>query len=131
MSLVLVDTSVWIDFFNGKDNAQVKQLSELLNGKAICVCPTIIQEILQGISDLKSFDTIKEHLLRQIVLVCEPVEAAIQAAKIYQLLRKAGITIRQSNDCLIAYHALHYEASILHRDRDYSNMADRIGLRIA
>lgn len=131
MSLVLVDTSVWVDFFNGKDNPQVNQLSGLLSGgQPICICPTILQEILQGISEVRNFETLKENLLRQIMLACEPVESAIQAAKIYQLLRKKGITIRKSNDCLIAYHALYYEASILHKDRDFKHIADHIGLQL-
>lgn len=131
MSQVLVDTSVWIDFFNGEDNPEVEKLSALLNGgQEVCVCPTIIQEVLQGISDSRNFDRIKEHLLLQIVLICDPVQASIEAAKIYQRLRRKGVTIRKSNDCLIAYHALYYETSVLHTDRDYKNIAIHTGLRL-
>jgi predicted nucleic acid-binding protein len=131
MSLVLVDTSVWIGFFRDENIPEVRKLSALLdNGQAVCLCPTIIQEILQGISDSRNFDRIKEHLLRQIVLTCDPVESAIGAAKIYQHLRKKGVTIRKSNDCLIAYHALYYEASVLHTDRDYKNIAAHTGLQL-
>src|SRR5688500_17953406 len=130
MGLVLVDTSVWVDFFKGEENPETTILARLLDsGSSICVCPTITQEVLQGISDDKTFEIIREHLSKQLQLVCDPAESAIEAAKIYRLLRKKGITIRKSNDCLIAYHALYYEASILQRDRDYKSIAAHLGLQ--
>ena len=82
-------------------------------------CPVIIQEILQGIKNENTFQQIKESLLALTVLTVNPTEAAIGAAQIYRQLRKKGITIRKSNDCLIAFYALKNGAEVVHRDRDF------------
>jgi predicted nucleic acid-binding protein len=128
---VLVDTSVWIDHFNGNSNMEADTLADLLDaGRMICVCPPILQEILQGLNDGRQFQLVKAHLLRQIVLNCEAVEAAIGAAEMYQALRRKGVSIRSSNDCLIAYYAIHHHTSILQRDRDFKNIAAHTDLKL-
>lgn len=120
---LLIDTSVWIDFFNGVDSENVNVFNYYLeNDFQIFICPVIIQEILQGIKSEKEYRQVKEYLFALNVLNDDSIEAALGAVKIYRKLREKGITIRRSNDCLIAYYAIKYSLKILHRDRDFDNI---------
>ena len=117
---ILVDTSVWIDFFNGNESLQVLTLvSYLENDDPIFICPTILQEVLQGITSDTQYKKIKEYLLCFNILNDDSIQSALGAVKLYRTLRKKGISIRKSNDCLIAQFALKYSLKILHRDRDF------------
>jgi len=117
---ILVDTSVWIDFFKDTDTTQVNTLVEYIeNDETIYLCPTIIQEILQGITNDNQYKRIKDYLMCFGVLNDDGLESALGAVKIYRSLRKKGISIRKSNDCLIAQYAFKYSLKILHRDRDF------------
>jgi predicted nucleic acid-binding protein len=120
---ILIDTSVWIDFFNGIESDQTKIFTDYLeNDWPIFICPVIIQEILQGIKSEKEFKQIKDYLFALNVLNDDSVESALGAANLYRKLRVKGITIRKSNDCLIAYYAIKYSLKILHKDRDFDNI---------
>jgi hypothetical protein len=120
---LLIDTSIWIDFFNGVDSDNVNVFSYYLeNDFPIFICPVIIQEILQGIKSEKEYKQVKEYLFALNVLNDDAIEAALGTVKIYRKLREKGITIRKSNDCLIAYYAIKYSLKILHRDRDFDNI---------
>jgi predicted nucleic acid-binding protein len=120
---LLIDTSVWIDFFSGVDSDNVNVFNYYLeNDFPIFICPVIIQEILQGIKSEKEYKQVKEYLFALNVLNDDAIEAALGAVKIYRKLREKGITIRKSNDCLIAYYAIKYSLKILHRDRDFDNI---------
>ena len=120
---LLIDTSVWIDFFNGVDSDNVNVFNYYLeNDFPIFICPVIIQEILQGIKSEKEYRQVKEYLFALNVLNDDAIEAALGAVKIYRKLREKGITIRKNNDCLIAYYVIKYSLKILHRDRDFDNI---------
>ena len=120
---ILIDTSVWIDFFNGVNSDNVKIFVDYLeNDYPIFICPIIIQEILQGIKSEKEYGQIKDYLFALNVLNDDAIEAAFGAVKIYRKIREKGITIRKSNDCLIAYYAIKYSLKILHKDRDFDNI---------
>jgi len=120
MKRFLFDTSVWIDFFAGRNSKEVELLTRFLeDDTSVYTCPVIIQEILQGIKNENTCQQIKESLLALPVFAVDQIEAAIGAAQIYRQLRKKGITIRKSNDCLIAFYALKNEAEVVHRDRDF------------
>jgi predicted nucleic acid-binding protein len=119
---LLVDTSVWINFFRGKHSKQVSILTEYLEQDwQIYLCPTIVQEILQGIRDDRQFEEVKKYLLAFDILPDNPLEMAIGAAKLYRNTRSKGFTIRKSNDCLIAYYATKHNLVVLHQDRDLGN----------
>ena len=123
--MILVDTSVWIDFFKGIESQNVQKLSEYLEKDyTIFMCPTIIQEILQGITNDKQFKEVKEYLLAFPVLNDDGIQVAISAAELYRSIRKKGITIRKSNDCIIAQYAINYSIKILHQDRDFDMILD-------
>lgn len=117
---LLFDTSIWIDFFTGNETEQTKILTRFLKDDLpIFICPTILQEILQGVKKDKHFLLIKESLLKLEIIQVDPVGDAIGAATIYRKLRKKGITIRKSNDCLIAWQAIKNQIRIIHNDRDF------------
>lgn len=131
LNKMLVDTSVWIDALNGKKNRQTKFLSKMIaeNG-IIFICPTILQEILQGIRDDKSFKEVSENLEGFEVLELNGVKAALGAAKLYREIRKQGVTIRKSNDCLIAFYAIFYDVPLLHNDRDFDLISKHSSLKV-
>ncbi|MDN5210953.1 PIN domain-containing protein [Fulvivirgaceae bacterium BMA12] len=117
---ILVDTSVWINFFKGIESPQVRTLTEYIQKDyPIYICPTIIQEILQGIGNDKQYRSIKDHLLAFNILNDDALAVALASVEIYRSLRKKGISIRKSNDCLIARYAFKYSLKILHQDRDF------------
>jgi predicted nucleic acid-binding protein len=120
---ILVDTSVWIDFFKGIESDNIKLFTDYLeNDLPIYTCPVIIQEILQGIKGDKEYKQVKDYLFALNVLNDDAIESALGAVKIYQKLRQKGITIRKSNDCLIAYYGIKYSLKILHEDRYFDNI---------
>lgn len=130
MKRVLVDTSVWIDALNGTENKYSILLSEFIEqDKPIVLCPIIIQEILQGIKDDDHFEKVKKSLSGFEVLKIDPIEAAEGAAILYRDLRKKGITIRKSNDCLIAFYAIHHKVPLLYNDSDFGRIAKHAGLK--
>jgi len=117
---IIADTSVWINFFRGTDSKEVQVLMRYIeNDLPVYLCPTIVQEILQGIIDDRQFEEIKEYLLAFYILQDDPLEMAVAAAQLYRSTRKKGFTIRKSNDCLIAQYAIKHHMEILHQDRDF------------
>jgi len=117
---VLADTSVWINFFKGVDSKEVEVLIRYIeNDSPVYLCPTIVQEVLQGINNDKQFREVQASLLAFNILNDDGVEMAISAANLYRWLRKRGITIRKSNDCLIAQYAIKHSLQVLHQDRDF------------
>jgi len=129
--MILFDTSVWINYLNKKDTPQVRILENLFVIRArVYITPTIIQEVLQGISDQKRFDVTRRLLLAQQVLRLDAVEIAIESANLYRLLRQKGVTIRKANDCLIAAYAIHFKVEICHQDSDFDLIAENSSLKI-
>lgn len=117
---VLADTSVWINFFKGVDSKEVEVLIRYIeNDSPVYLCPTIVQEVLQGINNDKQFREVLASLLAFNILNDDGVEMAVSAANLYRWLRKRGITIRKSNDCLIAQYAIKHSLQVLHQDRDF------------
>jgi predicted nucleic acid-binding protein len=117
---LLFDTTIWIDFLNGIDSEKTKLLEEYIaNDYPVLTCPTIIQEVLQGIKNDDQFKEVKSSLLAFKCLFVPPIDAAIGAANLFRNLRKKGITIRKSNDSLIAWHAIHFKIKLVHNDSDF------------
>lgn len=123
MSSVLVDTTVWIDALNGKSTWQVALLEQLIDVDNVVLCPVIVQEILQGIRLDHDFNKVKENLSGFNVLLLDPVKAAVDAASLYRKIRKQGVTIRKSNDCLIATYAIAHRIYLLHNDADFTKIS--------
>lgn len=132
MQKVIFDTSVWIDFFRNKVNKQTQYLQDLvlLNSESIYLTPTIIQEILQGLKSEKEFEDKKRVLFSFNILESKWLELSISSAKLYFDLKKKGITIRKSNDCLIAQIAIANDCLLVHNDSDFELIASGSSLRV-
>ena len=123
--MVLVDTSVWVDYLRGDASPQVRALSDLLSGEEIVgTAPIILQEILQGADSTERFETWRTYFADLFCYVPrDPVESHVAAARLYQDCRRAGKTPRSSNDCLIAQIAIEHDLALLHNDRDFNAIA--------
>ena len=121
--MILVDTSVWIDFFAGRDLPHVAVLEQLiLDNEDLALCGIILTEILQGIADNPIQRRVRRYL-SPLVMLPMPEAVFVRAADIYRQMRKKGITIRKTNDCIIAATALEHECQLLHNDRDFASIA--------
>jgi len=123
--LILVDTSIWIDYLSRHPGAPSRRLDELVaNGIPFALAPIILQEILQGARTPHEFRKLQRHLGSQHLLFpLHPIDTHIAAADIYYRCRHAGVTPRSSIDCLIARIAIEHDAPLLHNDADYNHIA--------
>jgi predicted nucleic acid-binding protein len=116
----IFDTSVWIDFLRNKRNPASELLAAYIErNDPVLLVPTILQEILQGIREDAQYNHIKDILSYFTVLQASSIEAAIGAADLYRMLRKKGLTIRKSNDCLIAWYAITFSTTLVQADNDF------------
>ncbi|MDZ7841053.1 MAG: PIN domain nuclease [Gammaproteobacteria bacterium] len=123
--MILVDTSVWIDYFRGVSTADTESLDTILADRMpFAITGVIYQEILQGADSPSSYQDLADHFGSQRFLhPSDPIETHAKAAQIYGRCRRAGITIRSTIDCLIAQIAIEHDAILLRSDRDYTQMA--------
>ena len=128
--MVLVDTTVWIDFFADRKEPHVAMLQKLIeNEEDLSLCGVILAEVLQGIRSDADFTKTKEYIDDLIFLPMRQT-TFLRAAEIYRSLRKKGITIRKPVDCMIASVAIEYDIPLLHNDRDFDHIAKHLKLRI-
>jgi len=121
--MVLIDTSLWISYLNDpKDNIS-KRMFDLVINDQVCICPTIVQELLQGCRTENDFTNLSLRLDALQKLMVDPYQSAEGAAQLFFSLRKRGISVRKSNDCLIAWIAIYFNIPIWHRDRDFDHIA--------
>lgn len=118
--MVIVDTTVWIDYLRGIPNAETKWLDRELPIQPLGITDIILCEVLQGIPDDRSAARVQSDLLRLNVFESGGVELAIAAAANYRALRRKGHTVRKTIDCLIATFCIRAGHSLLHRDRDFN-----------
>ncbi|MDQ2917947.1 MAG: PIN domain-containing protein [Pseudomonadota bacterium] len=123
--MILVDTSVWIDFIRGRSTEVVDRLRNALDrGVEVAVTSLIYQEILQGASDERMFRDYRSYFSGQRFLhPLEPIATYERAARLYFECRRKGLTIRSSDDCLIAQIAVEQGVPLLHDDRDFERIA--------
>ncbi|WP_238542175.1 type II toxin-antitoxin system VapC family toxin [Cecembia lonarensis] len=125
---MLIDTSVWISFFAGKDQKLTSTVQELLNKDQVLICPPIYQEILQGLKYPHDFLLMKDRLSALKQIHSDPFVAAEGAAQVYSVLRTKGFTIRKSYDCLIAWYAISRKVPLFHLDRDFIPISEYFDL---
>ena len=131
MEKAIFDTSVWIDFFKNRGSKEAILLEEYMkfSSKNLLLTPTIIQEILQGVRTEKEF-TQKQRVLQSYNLMKPDWEiTSVAAAKLYFDLRKKGITIRKSTDCLIAQIAIENDVLLVHIDSDFDLISQNSSLQ--
>ena len=120
--MVLVDTSVWIDYLRERRTDQVVWFEGILEKDiSYGITSVIYQELLQGAESQKSYDRLDEYLSTQhFYEPLDPIESYREAARIYFNCRRSGITIRSTIDCLIAQVAIEHDLELLARDRDFT-----------
>jgi len=130
MDIVLVDTSVWINFFKGHETHSSLYLKNNLSNIVIATCPVIVQEVLQGMISDKDFRYFSSYFDTLTKLIENNYELAYEAAKLYRELREKGITVRKPNDCSIAVYAIRNNISLLQDDRDFKLIAQHSKLQL-
>ncbi|MGM0460600.1 MAG: type II toxin-antitoxin system VapC family toxin [Bacteroidota bacterium] len=125
-----MDTSVWIDYFNGVINKQTETLDRLLSEKSVLIGDIILTEVLQGFDSDKEFRWAKQALdpLDCVHLGGKPL--AIKAASNFRFLRSKGITIRKTVDILIGTWCIEHDVELLHNDKDFDQIATQLPLRV-
>jgi len=117
---VLVDSTVWIDFLCDKSTPLTKQIVELIqNREDLCICGFVLTEVLQGIRDEKQYVATKQQF-NNLIYLDDDYSTFELGATIYRNLRKQGVTIRNSIDCLIAAVVIQNDVMLLESDRDYA-----------
>jgi predicted nucleic acid-binding protein len=128
--VILVDSSVWIDYFNGSATVATERLDGLLSREQLAVGDLILTEVLQGFADEREFLTVQRMLMSLHVVEVGGGAIAIQAARNFRALRRAGITVRKTIDALIATRCIESGYELLHDDRDFDPFVKHLGLRV-
>jgi predicted nucleic acid-binding protein len=129
--LILVDSSVWIDYFRGLKNAPAERLDYLLGSEPLAIGDLILTEVLQGFSDEKMFNEARRLLTSLTVIQLGGQEIAVQAARNFRALRRLGITVRKTIDTIIATRCITSRYTLLHNYRDFDPFVDHLGLHVA
>ena len=128
--MILIDTSVWIDFFRGTESLQAHRLEESIrNRENLALCGITLTETLQGIRDDNEYLRVKQYL-KPLILLPMGEQVFTLAAELYRELRKQGRTIRKTNDCIIAATAIRHEVPLLHKDKDFEVLGLHSSLEI-
>jgi hypothetical protein len=127
---LLVDSSVWIDYFNGVITPQTDLLDELLGSEFIVTGDLILAEVLQGFHRDTDYGQARNALLQLPMLNMVGTAIADQSAANYRHLRKRGLTIRKTIDCLIATFCIENDLTLLHSDRDFNPFEENLGLQV-
>ncbi len=129
--MVLVDSSVWIDFFNGTNNAETDKLDEILGLEEIVTGDLILAEVLQGFRSDADYKIAKNILTSLAVLDLIGKDLAIKSANNFRKLRKKGITIRKTADVIIATYCIENKIPLLFTDKDFMPFVENLKLRSA
>lgn len=127
--MVLVDSSVWIDFFNGRRDGNTTVLRRLLPSQRLLVGDLILVEVLSGFRSDADFGKARELLATLKYTDLVGADVALVAAENYRLLRRRGVTVRKMVDVVIASFCVLHGHHLLHADRDFDAMAPHLGLR--
>ena len=128
--MVIVDTTVWVDYFQGVENPETDWLDTELDRQRLGLTDIILCEVLQGVRDDVAGKDVERRLLNLEVFDSGGVEVALEAARNYRALRSRGHTVRKTIDCLIATYCLRGRHSLLHRDRDFDPFEEFLDLSV-
>jgi predicted nucleic acid-binding protein len=129
--MVIVDSSVWIDYFNGRDISEVATLDRLLETELLGVGDLILAEVLQGFRQDKDYQTAKRLLTSLTVFEMLGAEMAMKSADNFRDLRKKGITVRKTIDVMIATFCIENGHKLLFSDKDFAPFVEHLGLMAA
>ena len=128
--MLVVDSTVWIDYFNGVETPQVEFLNRALERTPILVGDLILTEVLQGFRHEADFETARRLLTRFTQAQMVNPALAVQSARNYRLLRKKSITVRKNIDNLIATYCIENDHELLHNDSDFDGYEKHLGLMV-
>ena len=128
--MVIVDTTVWVDYFHDVQNPETEWLDAELDRQRLGLTDIILCEVLQGVRDDAVAKEVERRLLNLAVFNAGGVAVAREAAQNYRALRSRGHTVRKTIDCLIATFCLRGQHSLLHRDRDFDPFEEFLELSV-
>lgn len=129
--MILVDSSVWIDYFRGTSTPQAEKLDSLLGSEPVMTGDLVLTEVLQGFVSEYDFNQARKLLTSLVVVDLGGQDIAIQAAKNFRALRSLGITVRKTIDTVIATRCIASGLTLLYSDRDFDPFVEHLGLRSA
>jgi predicted nucleic acid-binding protein len=129
--VILVDSSVWIDYFRGIESPQTDRLHALLGSEPIATGDLVLTEVLQGFGNAKDFNQGKKLLTSLPMIELVGGDIAIQAANNFRTLRSLGITVRKTIDTLIATSCIEKGLALLYSDKDFDPFVGHLGLQSA
>lgn len=127
--MILVDSSVWIDYFNGQVSTATDKLDALLGVEQIAIGDVILMEVLRGFRSDTDYHTAKKLMSSLTVFELLGSELAIRSAEHFRFLRKRGITIRKTADVIIATFCIEHDHSLLFTDKDFQPFVTHLGLK--
>jgi len=128
--MIVVDSSIWIDYFNGTISNETDWLDDSLGIEPIIMGDIILAEVLQGFQDEKDFKTAKKLLIGCPFMDMIGQELAIKSAMNYRSLRQKGITIRKTIDVMIGTFCIHNNFFLLHNDKDFDPLEKHLKLKV-
>jgi len=126
--MIIVDTSVWVDYFNGKRSKETDSLDTVLGSQEILLGDLILTEILQGFHEDQLFREAQNMLESFPVVPMLGMPLAIKSAANYRTLRKRGVTVRKTIDVMIGTYCIENHIPLLYADRDFDPMVRHLGL---
>jgi predicted nucleic acid-binding protein len=129
--MILVDSSVWIDYFRSADTPQVALLDSFFGRSPLAVGDLIAAEVLQGVGDEREFKRVKKTLDAFEHIDLAGYDLAVKASENYRSLRAVGVTIRKTIDTLIATRCIEDGLTLLHADMDFLPFSKHLGLKVA
>ena len=128
--MLVVDTSVWVDYFNGVENPQTDFLNTILDKTPILIGDLILAEVLQGFRHDPDFEKVRRILGKFMQESMVNPMLAVQGARNYRFLRQKGGTVRKTIDSLIATFCIENDYELLHNDSDFDGYEEHLGLRV-
>lgn len=126
--MVLVDSSVWIDYFRGVQTAQTDKLDLLLGVQPLAIGDLVLAEVLQGFDSDRDFEQGLRLLRTFAVVDIAGEDIAVHAARNFRILRALGVTVRKTIDTLIATRCIIDGHELLYSDRDFDPFVRHLGL---
>ena len=128
--MLIVDSTVWVDYFNGVNNPQTDYLHQIVDKTPILIGDLILAEVLQGFRDDTDFETARRIFSKFLQVEMVNPHLAVQSARNYRVLRRKGITVRKTIDSLIATYCIENEHDLLHNDSDFDGYEKHLGLSV-
>ncbi len=128
--MLVVDSTVWIDYFNGLASSQTDYLNHILDKTPILIGDLILAEVLQGFRQDPDFEKARRTMGRFLQVNMVNSSLALQSARNFRLLRQKGITVRKTIDSLIATYCIENDHKLLHNDYDFDGYEKHLGLRV-